>query len=218
MNSSPWVGKVPAEAGMRSFFASDPAIASTGTMTRKRPANMPAASVRLWLPTACGQPARHETLPCHCEAPSGAAAISTPQRLGGRDCFVAPRLAMTAQVGGRHSWLCFFLEWSVGIEPGEGAAIRRRGGNVGVRGSPKIRAARVALTKPGSRRSKFGGKPGIVAQSGGRAQFARPGLGDRRYDARGVCVPLGQGAAANRRAIPRIDDAILRDCIGEVRR
>ena len=50
MNSSPWVGKVPAEAGMRSFFASDPAIASTGTMTRKRPANMPAASVRLWLP------------------------------------------------------------------------------------------------------------------------------------------------------------------------
>ena len=61
------------------------------------------------LPPAYGRPARHETLPCHCEAPSGAAAISTPQRLGGRDCFVAPLLAMTVQVGGRHSWLCFFL-------------------------------------------------------------------------------------------------------------
>ena len=36
-NSGPWVGKVPAEGGTVFFAASEPAMASTGMMTKNRP-------------------------------------------------------------------------------------------------------------------------------------------------------------------------------------
>ena len=41
------VGSVPAERGTICLAASDPAIASTGTITKKRPTNIASANVRL---------------------------------------------------------------------------------------------------------------------------------------------------------------------------
>ncbi len=43
----PVVGNVPAEAGTVFLAASEPAIASAGTMTKKRPTSMPTPSVTL---------------------------------------------------------------------------------------------------------------------------------------------------------------------------
>src|SRR5271157_874332 len=47
MKRMPVVGKVPADEGVMGFAASDPAMASTGMITRKRPRNMARPKVRL---------------------------------------------------------------------------------------------------------------------------------------------------------------------------
>ena len=46
-NRPPSVGKVPAEAGTVFLAASEPAMASAGTITKNRPTSMPMASVVL---------------------------------------------------------------------------------------------------------------------------------------------------------------------------
>jgi hypothetical protein len=46
-NCVPPVGNVPAEAGTICFAAKFPAMHSTGTITKNRPANIPSANVRL---------------------------------------------------------------------------------------------------------------------------------------------------------------------------
>ena len=47
MNSPPWVGKVPAEAGSVFLAASEPAIAMAGMIMKKRPTNIATAPVVL---------------------------------------------------------------------------------------------------------------------------------------------------------------------------
>ena len=47
MNSPPWVGKVPVEAGSVFLAASEPAIAMAGMIMKKRPTNIATAPVVL---------------------------------------------------------------------------------------------------------------------------------------------------------------------------
>ena len=57
-NSGPCVGSVPSVAASRFFAASEPAIASTGTITPKRPNHIASASMTLWNGVSADRPAK----------------------------------------------------------------------------------------------------------------------------------------------------------------
>ncbi len=61
-NRPPCVGSVPAETGTVFLAASEPAIASAGTITKKRPTSIVSASVTLYHSVLAERPAKAEPL------------------------------------------------------------------------------------------------------------------------------------------------------------